>query len=37
MGFLLSLPHDTWLRLVFWLALGLVIYFGYGRRHVVQK
>jgi APA family basic amino acid/polyamine antiporter len=28
-----SLPNDTWLRLVIWLAIGLVIYWAYGRRH----
>jgi APA family basic amino acid/polyamine antiporter len=28
-----SLPAESWLRLVGWLALGLVIYFAYGHRH----
>jgi len=30
-----SLPPENWLRLVVWLAIGLAIYFGYGRRHSV--
>jgi APA family basic amino acid/polyamine antiporter len=28
-----SLPLDTWLRLIIWMALGLLIYFVYGRKH----
>jgi APA family basic amino acid/polyamine antiporter len=28
-----SLPSENWLRLFVWLALGLAIYFLYGRRH----
>jgi APA family basic amino acid/polyamine antiporter len=28
-----SLPADTWMRLLLWMALGLVLYFAYGYRH----
>jgi APA family basic amino acid/polyamine antiporter len=28
-----SLPWDTWLRLIAWLAIGLVVYFTYGSRN----
>jgi len=30
-----SLPAHNWYRLFVWMALGLVIYFAYGRRHSV--
>jgi APA family basic amino acid/polyamine antiporter len=28
-----GLPADTWLRLIIWMALGMAIYFLYGRHH----
>jgi APA family basic amino acid/polyamine antiporter len=31
-----SLPPENWMRLIIWLLIGLVIYFGYGRRHSVM-
>jgi APA family basic amino acid/polyamine antiporter len=30
---MVGLPGDTWLRLIIWLILGMVLYFGYGRYH----
>lgn len=30
-----SLPAENWYRLFVWLAIGLVIYFSYGRRHSI--
>ena len=30
-----SLPVENWWRLVIWLGIGFVIYFGYGRKHSV--
>jgi APA family basic amino acid/polyamine antiporter len=35
LSMMLFLPIDTWLRLVIWLALGLIIYLSYGRRYSV--
>jgi APA family basic amino acid/polyamine antiporter len=32
-GLMAFLPLDTWIRLLVWLALGLAIYFFYGRHH----
>ena len=32
-----SLPAETWERLVVWMALGLAIYFLYGRRHATLR
>lgn len=30
---MLTLPVETWLRFLIWLALGLIVYFVYGRTH----
>ena len=30
-----TLPCDTWIRLVVWMVIGLVIYFVYGAHHSV--
>lgn len=33
LGLMLTLPGDTWVRLIVWLLIGFVIYFGYSRKH----
>ncbi|MDR2469085.1 MAG: amino acid permease [Tannerella sp.] len=32
-GQMLALPLDTWIRLFAWMAVGLICYFVYGRKH----
>ncbi|HEV7990528.1 MAG TPA: amino acid permease [Gemmatimonadaceae bacterium] len=32
-GLMAGLPGDTWIRLIVWLILGLVVYFAYGKGH----
>ena len=36
-GMMFSLGPDNWIRLLVWLVLGLLIYFGYSRRHSVLR
>lgn len=33
LALMLSLPRDTWIRLMVWLILGAGVYLAYGRRH----
>ena len=36
-GLMLTLPGDTWLRLIVWLLIGFTIYFTYGVKHSVLQ
>jgi APA family basic amino acid/polyamine antiporter len=36
-GLMLTLPEDTWIRLIVWLLIGFAIYFGYSRRHSLLR
>ncbi len=36
-GLMATLPADTWIRLMVWLAIGFLIYFGYSRRNSVLQ
>lgn len=36
-GQMVGLPLDTWIRLFAWMAIGLVIYFTYSRRHSLLR
>ncbi|MDR2213840.1 MAG: amino acid permease [Pseudomonadales bacterium] len=33
----LSLPLGTWLRLIIWMLIGIVVYYFYGRHHSVAR
>ena len=33
---MLNLPVETWIRFGLWMAAGLVVYFGYSRRHAIR-
>jgi basic amino acid/polyamine antiporter, APA family len=32
---MVALPRDTWIRLILWMAIGLLIYFFYGRKRSI--
>ncbi len=34
---MISLPRDTWWRLIIWMIIGIVIYFTYGIKHSVAR
>jgi APA family basic amino acid/polyamine antiporter len=34
---MVALPGTTWERLIIWLAIGMIVYFAYGRRNAERK
>jgi len=34
---MVALPRDTWIRLILWMAIGLLIYFYYGRKRSLLR
>jgi APA family basic amino acid/polyamine antiporter len=32
-----SLPGESWIRLAIWMALGVIIYFSYGKKHSIVR
>ena len=37
LALMITLPADTWIRLVVWLAIGMTIYFLYAKRHTEAR
>jgi APA family basic amino acid/polyamine antiporter len=37
LALMLTLPAETWIRLIVWLAIGLTIYFFYARRRTEER
>jgi APA family basic amino acid/polyamine antiporter len=37
LGVMATLPGDTWIRLLVWMALGVVIYFVYSKHHSIVR
>jgi APA family basic amino acid/polyamine antiporter len=37
LALMITLPADTWIRLVVWLAIGITIYFLYAKRHTEAR